>query len=121
MSENINNQFVPYLILEKYLKKKYLPGIKVINGFINYIASYFDVEKSKIWFRDSREWISNHRENCIAIRIDLKNGNHYDINFFEDGNTNGNLFVKETSSSWRGTGLDFKSSMFIKSLNIKYY
>ena len=121
MNVEIEKQFVPYLILEEYFKKKYLPDIKVINEFINYTASYFNVEKSEIWFHDDYEWINDQRKYCIEIEIKLKNGNFYKINFFKDGSVNGDLFIKEDYSRWRGTGFDIKSYSFTKSTKTKEF
>lgn len=121
MNENKDNQFIPYIILEKYFKRKYLPDIKVIDEFINYVASYFGVEKVKIFFQDNYRWINDQHKYCNEIEIRLENGNFYRIDFFKDGNVDGDLFVKEYSDSWRGTGLDAKSFMFTKSSKTKEF
>lgn len=121
MNVEIEKQFVPYLILEEYFKKKYLPDIKAINEFINYTASYFDVKKDKIWFHDDYEWVNNQRKYGIEIEIRLENDNFYRIYFFQDESVQGDLFVKETFQSWKGTGLDFKSYTFTKSSKTKSF
>lgn len=114
MSIESADQLIPYLVLERYLKKKYLQDIKEIDEFIKYISSYFDVE-----IEDVEKYISMQNFipeiQKIVFKIPQKNRNYYEIIFMSNGKIENKLFVYKEFNSWKSEGKDIKSLIFEKS------
>ena len=125
MNEYKGDQFVPYFTLEKYFENKYLPFIKNKSEFIDYTASYFRIKETEIRFFSGSEWINGQYIKNINMEIHLKNGNYYEIKFFEDGDISIILYLLTSDyfhdKCWRPTGADLKSFIFVNSSKTKNF
>lgn len=123
MNIESNNQLIPYLILEEYLKKKYLEDIKKIDDFLNYISSYFGVKKKEIDCYIQQGSINADFDYVIGFKIPQKDRSYYRINFMDNGKIENDLFVVQPYSytTWRSEGRDIKSLTFEKSKKTKEF
>ena len=108
-----NNQLSPLLILDKYLSKKYLPGIKLVNDFIKYTASYFNTNKDCITLDYTSSDYEHNNLRRLSVKVELMNDNYYNYDFYEDRAVHISYFVKGFVC-WREERSSFKSSFFIK-------
>ena len=108
-----NNQLIPLLILDKYLSKKYLPGIKLVNDFIKYTASYFNTNKDCITLDYTSSDYEHNNLRRLSVKVELMNDNYYNYDFYEDRAVHISYFVKGFVC-WREERSSFKSSFFIK-------
>ena len=75
MDNEKDKQYIPYLILEDYLRKKYIPYFNLIDYFANYVAYYFNEEREEIVVND-------FSSDVIKFMILYRN---YNIYIYKDG------------------------------------
>lgn len=115
-----NNQLIPYLILEKYLKRNYLDDIKKMDDFFQYISLHLDVEKKKIGFYIEKN--SNNKISNIRIKAPYFLGEHenqYELDFFKNGEIKSIFWEYRGYSSWQSGKKDKKILTLEKSKKVK--
>ena len=94
---NDENVMIPYLVLEKYIKEKYMKDFSVIYNYINFISSFFKVKRNKISMCYSTDK-SEKKITCIQFEVPQNNisnkHNHY-VYTFENGKNSSQLWLED--------------------------
>ena len=121
MNINDERQFIPYLVLEEYYKKRYLTDIKNMDLFLNYISSYFAVKKDKISFETKYKDIDNKVINYISFIVP-RESEHRDEYYRIDFDGNGEIATYNSQFGIRcEISHDSKINSFKRSKKTKYF
>ncbi len=96
---------VPYYVLEKYFAKKYYPYYEIIDNYFQYLSSYFGVKKDTIikYYYVGYKTINQFD---IKIPYETRPGykeDGYEITFYRNGEIDSHLVVFDSKNGGHGT------------------